>query len=556
MAYTNGMNAVSEYAQFYNSDNHDRVYDADSMAEWLTPFFVDGIFNGQMQVTANNNMTVSVAPGFGYIDGKVKHFPSSTILNIDLAHAQYQRIDLIVLRRDDAQRDFFLDVVKGEPAQNPVPPTLTRNNTIWELQLATVTVPVGATSITQSAISDTRMDSSVCGWVAATVEEIDFDQIKAQFDTWYEEFTTRVTERSDNAYDEAVAEFNAWFQRMKDQLSTDAAGNLQAQIDDLADKVETDIKDSIEDLRGYTDDALFDVMSNLTDVTSAAAAAGIMMENNSDSIITITFDDVEDFSDAQKGLFYKVATDTAQNVHGSGLVVSITPAAGAQSSGNNYDYFKTIGHGLYFISPGKDAKIRVTAKYAEALTYRISGSTVTAYFLLKQSGGEYGEPVTSFTTQANEETEFLLVYPASMMTADSTFSEVMKIETGNYVSKSVTVAISRGGSSFTSGSVMVYILKDIDVTTRKVQTKSLVKKALPSLVLLQENRETELLITNNALDANPVWEACEPNKVHVFNNATSVNSPAIAVRIKSSVTSLQKWTNQRFFTGMSIAVWY
>lgn len=248
MAYTNGMNGVSEYAQFYNSDNHDRVYDADSMAEWLTPFFVDGIFNGQMQVTANGDMTVSVAPGFGYIDGKVKHFPTSTKLTIDIAHAQYPRIDAVVLRRDDTERDFFLDIVKGTPSQNPVAPTLTRNNTIWELQLAKVAVGVGVTSITQSSIEDTRMDSSVCGWVVATVEEIPFDQIKAQFDAWYDEFTSNIEseseawkaafeERSENWYAEQTRGFADWFQYIRDQLSEDAAGHLQNQIDDLKQKL-------------------------------------------------------------------------------------------------------------------------------------------------------------------------------------------------------------------------------------------------------------------------------------------------------------------------------
>lgn len=256
MAFTNGMNGVSEYAQFYNSDNHDRVYDADSMAEWLTPFFADGIFNGQMQVTANDDMTVSVAPGFGYIDGKVKHFPTSTKLNIDLAHAQYQRIDLIVLRRDDTLRDFFIDVLKGTPAQNPVAPELTRNNTIWELQLAKITLPIGATKITQANITDTRMNKPECGWVAATVDEIDFNQIKAQFDTWYAETTSAIEntyetwrqafeQNADEWFDGETSAFMDWFQRMKDQLSTDAAGNLQLQIDDLTYKINTDIQTTI-----------------------------------------------------------------------------------------------------------------------------------------------------------------------------------------------------------------------------------------------------------------------------------------------------------------------
>ena len=55
---------MSKYAMFYNSKNNDRVYDADDMTEWLKPFFVTGIFNGGMQVTANDNMSVTIAGGY------------------------------------------------------------------------------------------------------------------------------------------------------------------------------------------------------------------------------------------------------------------------------------------------------------------------------------------------------------------------------------------------------------------------------------------------------------------------------------------------------------
>ena len=54
---------MGAHANFYNSSNGDRVYDASSFEEWLKPFFKSGVFNGELQVTANNNMTVTVATG-------------------------------------------------------------------------------------------------------------------------------------------------------------------------------------------------------------------------------------------------------------------------------------------------------------------------------------------------------------------------------------------------------------------------------------------------------------------------------------------------------------
>ena len=73
---------MSEYAMFYNSVEGDRVYDADDMTDWLKPFFVTGVFNGQMQVTANDDMTVTVANGYVNIGGKVYH-PTFSAGNAD-----------------------------------------------------------------------------------------------------------------------------------------------------------------------------------------------------------------------------------------------------------------------------------------------------------------------------------------------------------------------------------------------------------------------------------------------------------------------------------------
>ncbi|MBQ8551067.1 MAG: hypothetical protein IJ426_07000 [Clostridia bacterium] len=118
---------MENYAYFYNSDNGDRVYDADSMTDWLLPFFTTGVFNGQLQVTANDNMTITVSGGYCNIAGKVKHFVSATTFDLETASGTLNRIDNVILRRDDTQRDIYLMIEKGGNAQNPTAPDLTRN---------------------------------------------------------------------------------------------------------------------------------------------------------------------------------------------------------------------------------------------------------------------------------------------------------------------------------------------------------------------------------------------------------------------------------------------
>lgn len=206
------------YAYFYNSKNGDREYDADSMTDWLFPFFTTGVFNGNLQVTANGNMSVTVSGGYCNIKGKVKHFLDETTLSIDTASGTLNRIDNVVLRRNDTERDICLMIQKGGAAATPTAPLLTRNGTIHDLKLAEIYIKAGTISITQANIKDCRMDTDDCGWVAATVKEIDFSQIKAQFDAYMEQ-------------DRGV--FENWFDSIKGQLSTDAAGKLQLQIDEM-----------------------------------------------------------------------------------------------------------------------------------------------------------------------------------------------------------------------------------------------------------------------------------------------------------------------------------
>ena len=178
---------MGAHANFYNSSNGDRVYDASSFEEWLKPFFKNGVFNGELQVTANNNMAVTVAAGNAYINGRMKCFDAVTSLTLANAHATLNRIDNIVVRRNDADRDFELIVQTGSSAASPAAPTPTRTSTVYDLVIAQVYVPAAAVKITQANITDTRADSSLCGWVASNIEEIPMEQISAQFNAWFED---------------------------------------------------------------------------------------------------------------------------------------------------------------------------------------------------------------------------------------------------------------------------------------------------------------------------------------------------------------------------------
>ena len=212
---------MGNFANFYNSQNEDRPYDASSFEEWLKPFFKNGVFQGELQVTALSGMQISVAIGNAYINGKTRKFDAATEITVEPAHATLKRIDNIVVRRDDSERNFFVDIVKGVNADTPVAPVPTRTAVVHEIVLAQIYVGASATVITQSNITDTRMDTNLCGYVVGAVEQIDFDQIVAQFNAW------QTIEK---------ANFYAWVQTLHDKLDTETAGHLQNEIDDIYSK--------------------------------------------------------------------------------------------------------------------------------------------------------------------------------------------------------------------------------------------------------------------------------------------------------------------------------
>jgi len=238
---------ANEFGLFWDSQGGDRLYNADSMEEWLKPFFVTGVFNGHLQVTSSGGMNVSVATGYCNVEGKVRYFDNVTNFKLDAASGTYNRVDTIVIERNDGDRMISLKVVKGGSDGQPIAPV--RESGIYQLVIAQIAVGRGVTEITQSNITDTRTDSILCGYVVATVDEINFDEIVSQFTTWFNEYKEEIIDDFSDAGRMAQEIFNTWFQHMKDQLDSDAAGHLQLEIDAINDEVgmidgETGLEDS------------------------------------------------------------------------------------------------------------------------------------------------------------------------------------------------------------------------------------------------------------------------------------------------------------------------
>lgn len=195
---------------FFNSVNNDRVYDASDVAGFLKKFFTNGVFNNSLGVSANDNMTVSVAVGNANINGYSYENTETLVLNIDESDSELGRIDSVICRLDLTNRQITTMILEGSYSSDPSQPSITRTGTIYDLRLANISVPAGATRITTDMITDTRFGAD-CGNVTQAVLELDTSEIFAQY----------------NKY------FNDWFNELQDELNSNQAGHLQNELNNI-----------------------------------------------------------------------------------------------------------------------------------------------------------------------------------------------------------------------------------------------------------------------------------------------------------------------------------
>ena len=196
---------MAEYYGYFNGVEYDEQF----VALVNSILVQNGVFGNGLIVSAGSGMTVNAAQGAAIVDGFIYYNDSSMSLTISTANASLPRIDSIMLRWNIPNRTMNLTVVTGTAQSNPSAPAPVRDGTYYDMQIATVYVGAGVASITAANITDTRPNSEVCG-ITSGYNSVDIDAMMAQY----------------------TAQFNDWFDQMKGQLTTDAAGNLQSQIDE------------------------------------------------------------------------------------------------------------------------------------------------------------------------------------------------------------------------------------------------------------------------------------------------------------------------------------
>ena len=204
-----------------STGKYDREYTAEDFAKYFALFVGNGVFASpasQLMVkiadTKQTPYNVTVEPGWAFINGYWYHLQQKATLTIPVntsAQTKYQRV---VVRYNDTTREIGLTIV--EAVGEMIEPT--RNDAIYDLVLAQITVKSNVSVLSASDVKDLRPNSKYCGYVAGAVNQIDAGTL----------------------YDNLTEQFNVWFESVKNQLDGDIATNLQKQIGSLENLNTTD----------------------------------------------------------------------------------------------------------------------------------------------------------------------------------------------------------------------------------------------------------------------------------------------------------------------------
>lgn len=171
---------------------YDRIYNAEDVTSYLNQLVGNGVFpnpSTQLQVRASSGMDVIVGAGSGWINGHKMINTADLTLTVPTSDVVLDRIDRVIFYVDFNARSMGIEIKTGTVAASPVAPALQQDNARYELSLATINVAKQITAITAAMITDTRGDSTVCGYVQGLIQQVDtstlFNQWQAAFNEWF-----------------------------------------------------------------------------------------------------------------------------------------------------------------------------------------------------------------------------------------------------------------------------------------------------------------------------------------------------------------------------------
>lgn len=225
---------------FYNSINHDRVYDALQVGQIFDGLINDGIYatyKGGLQVVASaEDNAVIIKSGRAWFNHTWNYNDSDLLLSVPAQESVLDRIDAIVLDINIANttsgRKNAITYIKGTAAASPVNPTWTDTDTRFRYPLAYIRRRGGQKKIPQSDITNAR-GTSKCPFVTPVTAAFNVDNLIQQWDAQFIEWLEQKTQAYEEMLQHNGIAWENWFTHIQTELNTDVAGHLQLQIDNI-----------------------------------------------------------------------------------------------------------------------------------------------------------------------------------------------------------------------------------------------------------------------------------------------------------------------------------
>lgn len=174
--------------EHYGFFNGDQEYGQEEFNRYFDNIYESGVSlnddgNLTLRVFSDNSNNIKVDTGFAIIKGFYLYNDSCKEFNLS-RDTYYSRIDRIVVRLNLNNKTVTLQYKTGNAGTNPIPPTLQRDSSIYELSLAQIYIPVQD----DIKIIDERFRNELCGAIRPkNISEFNdmIRQFQTNFDKWF-----------------------------------------------------------------------------------------------------------------------------------------------------------------------------------------------------------------------------------------------------------------------------------------------------------------------------------------------------------------------------------
>ena len=208
---------------FFNSVDHDRLYDATDISRLFDGLIRDGIFasiGDCMVVKQSNQMNVTVGTGRAWFNHTWSYNDALYPVTIPPSEILMDRIDAIVLEINsvEAVRANSIKLIKGTPSSTPTKPALTNTKEVHQYPLAYVKVGKEVTSIRQADIENC-VGTSACPFVTGILEVISIEQLIPQWKDILNKFVEENTANFNTWMNGEKQDYQAWLTAAKKEIA-------------------------------------------------------------------------------------------------------------------------------------------------------------------------------------------------------------------------------------------------------------------------------------------------------------------------------------------------